>query len=568
MLTAPSLATGFALDDYLFAVVIRKLPMVVPQTGPLDLFRFGDGKARTVRGLMDLGQIVWTSDPSTRGAFLRPISALTHILDFTAWPFSPALMHAHSLLWFAACLGMTGLLYRRLLATPWIAGLATLLYAVDDVHGEVVAWIANRNALIAYALAAPVLWLHDRQRRDGLSSAAWLGPTFLIAALLAGESAVGIVAYLAAYALHIDEGPWRQRIASLAPHALILAAWRVAYVHFGFGVSGSSIYIDPGRSPEAFLVALPRRLAFLLLGQFAFPRADVGELYEYLSPHADIWAFAFAIAVIMTLGAAIAGLWRRDRITRFFVTGILIACIPISATAPGDRLLLFVSFGAAGLIAQLVDFAATRFERSAASFLLVLHVAIATPLLAVKSSSVPFGEPNMVTDRDIPRSPDIQTKTVVLVNPPGELFGMVLIASRIARGLPHPEHLYSLAPVTAALEVSREDANTLQIRPPDGFLAHTLERGWRSPEHPLLAGSVVELARMTVSVPESTPDLRPADARFHFDVPLEDQSLLWLRWDHQHFVPWTPPPIGQTIHLPAYGFREFLHDLTSKLSPH
>ena len=566
LLAAPSLFTGFALDDYLFAIVIRRLPMTVPQTGPFDLFRFADGDPNTARELMEIGEVTWTSDPHTRGAFLRPISALTHIADFSLWPFSSSAMHLHSLLWFFACVAASTLCYRRIIRIQWVAGLSSLLYAVDDVHAQVVSWIANRNALVAYTFGLLSLVLHVQHRQDKNRAAKWWSAAIFGATLLSGEAGIGIIAYFVAYTIHIERGSWRNRAASLAPHGVVLALWRGFYVHFGFGVSGSSIYIDPGNDPRTFLITLPRRLVFLLLGQFAFPRADLAEFYEYISPHAAAWAITFGVAVLALLTLGIVRLWRNDPTARFFLTGAVLSCVPVCGTAPGERLLLFVSFGASGAIALLVEFAESRYERTIATSMMFLHLVVAAPLLALKSSSVAFGEPNRIIDRAIPTAPDIASKTVLLVNPPADSLGMVLIASRVARGMAHPAHLYSLAAVTTDIFVRREDERTIDIRPDRGFIEHSLERSWRSANNPLLAGSVVELARMTVLVPESTPDLRPADARFQFDAPLEDPSFLWLRWDHDHFIPWTPPPIGETVHLPPYGFHEFLHDLAAKLS--
>ncbi|HOE98007.1 MAG TPA: hypothetical protein PK847_15655, partial [Candidatus Sumerlaeota bacterium] len=44
-----------------------------------------------------------------------PLAAATHALDLALWPTSPALMHAHTLLWFAALLAALAALFRRLL---------------------------------------------------------------------------------------------------------------------------------------------------------------------------------------------------------------------------------------------------------------------------------------------------------------------------------------------------------------------------------------------------------------------------------------------------------------------
>jgi hypothetical protein len=567
LLTSPSLGAGMALDDFLFDVVLRHLPMTVAQTGPLDLFRFADGKAETARGLMDVGQIAWTSDPATRGAFLRPVSALTHILDYALWPHSPALMHLQNILWFGLGIGGAALVYRRLLGATWVAGLAVLLFAVDDPHSQVVSWISNRNALVAMALALPVVWFHDRARRDGWKPGAVFAPLLFAVALLAGESALAITAYLAAHALHVDRARWRSRILALTPYAAVVVLWRAAYSAFGFGVGGSSIYIDPGRQPLAFLAAVPHRIPYLLLGELATPRPDFAEFYDFLSPAAGWSIYGLTVLALVLLALGMKRLWREDPVARFFTTGLVLAAVPICATSPGERLLPFVSIGAMGLVAQFLSVAAGRGERALAKVLLAIHLVLAPPFLAIKSGTVAFAVPNDIANLFIPKTPDIEGKTVLLVNPPGELFGMVLIASRIVRGEPHPAYLRSLAPVTTAVVATRVDANSLALRPAHGFLEHTLERGWRTPEHPLLKGDAVHLTGLTVTVTDETPDLRPAEALFHFDVPLEDPSLAWYRWDTGRFVSWKPPAIGQKETLAEYDFAALLRGMTQKPPP-
>lgn len=32
---------------------------------------------------------------------------------------------------------------------PWVAGVAMLLFAVDDVHGQAAGWISSRNTLLS-----------------------------------------------------------------------------------------------------------------------------------------------------------------------------------------------------------------------------------------------------------------------------------------------------------------------------------------------------------------------------------------------------------------------------------
>ena len=52
-------------------------------------------------------------------------------------------MHAQNLLWFAVTLGVVAAFYRRFIASDWIAGLALVLFALDDAHGPAVGWVAK-----------------------------------------------------------------------------------------------------------------------------------------------------------------------------------------------------------------------------------------------------------------------------------------------------------------------------------------------------------------------------------------------------------------------------------------
>jgi hypothetical protein len=55
---------------------------------------------------------------------------------------------------------------------------------------------------------------------------------------------------------------------------------------------------------------------------------------------------------------------------------------------------------------------------------------------------------------------------------------------------------------------------------------------------------------MTATVTALTPDGRPAEAAFRFNVPLEDRALRWLVWRDGEFQPFALPAIGETIELP------------------
>ena len=113
-LTLPSLAGGLAQDDWLQRLAVRPDPRVpVDAAAPWDLFVFERGDLAGQRRRMDDGARPWWMVPGLRVAFLRPLSSLTHYLDYRLAPRLPALAHLHSLAWFALAVAAVARLYRR-----------------------------------------------------------------------------------------------------------------------------------------------------------------------------------------------------------------------------------------------------------------------------------------------------------------------------------------------------------------------------------------------------------------------------------------------------------------------
>jgi hypothetical protein len=557
LLASPSLPTGRVADDWVHAIVLTGKGAVIgfPMKS-LDLFRFADGDPAHAQVLLDDGEYPWTANPRARLAFFRPLTALTHVADYALWPDSAWKMHAQNLAWLAVAIAWAAVVYRRVLGATWLAGFAALLFAIDDAHGPAVGWIANRNAIVALATSLPVLWLHDRWRKDGWRAGAWLGPVALGIALLAGEASLAIVAYLAAYAWHLDESPVRARVLSLAPYAAVVMAWKVAYGALGYGAAHSGIYIDPGHDPVAFLGVVPKRLPLLLLSQLALPWADFGPLYRIVSPRFELEMAAAATLVVVLLGVMLAPLVRRDPRARFFATGLLLAAVPICSTFTADRLLLFTGIGGMGLVAMFLASAVTRGERALAWVLVVVHVVLAPLFLLARSRSMlTVDGPLQFADSTIPRTQDVATKTVVLVNPPSDVLGTVFLdPRRVALGIPFPARTRILASGPSAVTVTRENERTLRVRPEAGFYSEESEQMLRDPRDRIAAGDVIRLAGLAITITAETADGRPAEALFRFDVPLEDPSLVWLAWTDQGYAPFAPPRAGERAALPAHPF--------------
>ena len=572
LLVAPSLRVGLVGDDLFHVLMLRPAPGVngLPH-GSLDLFRFASGQPGANRALMDEGVFPWWADPQARLSFWRPLSALTHWLDHQLYPGSPALMHAHNLAWYAALVLVAGLVYRRLFARPWYAGLALLLYAVDHAHGPTAGWIANRNALVALALALPALLSYDSMCRRGDRGAAFLGPAFLGAGLLGGESALIVVAYLISYALFLDRAPWGRRLLHLAPYLGVVVIWRIVHVGLGHGADRSGLYFDPGHDPLGFATAVVERLPVLLLAAFALPFSDFWDVYPLVAPAwpRPIWLLGLAVAVALV--ALLRPLAARDRTVRFWAVGCLLATIPVCAPFPNDRLLLGPSLGAMALVARLLGAVADgaypaatlgseRAVKVAAAVLAALHLALAPVLLPLRARAVALIDTRLrLADASIPATDAITGKTLVLVNPPLDPFGGYFPIYRAALGRPAPRHFRWLATGVSDLDIERVGANTLRVRPTGGYLASSSQLMLRSLRHPLALGETVSLTGVTFEVTALTGDGRPAEVEVRFAVPLDDSSLRFMQWDGADgYVPFAVPRPGRTVRVPAVDIRRAL----------
>ncbi|MBE7451127.1 MAG: hypothetical protein HS111_20195 [Kofleriaceae bacterium] len=573
-LASPALTAGFAADDHEHRVVSRADPGFPGMSSrPLDLFRFAGGDADDARALRDAGVYPWWTDLDVRLAFLRPLSSATHAVDHRLWPEDATAMLAHNLAWLALALAAAWAFYRRFAAARWVAVLALLLYALDDARGPVVGWIANRNALVAVALAIPVLVVHDRWRREGWRAGAWLGPLLLLVALGAGEAALAIVAYLAAHALWLDRAPARARLRALAPYAAVVVAWRVVYGLLGYGVSGSGIYLDPGADPVAFAAAAVTRVPLLLLGQLGLPWSDLASLYPLLGAGVLLTMVLVAVAALAAIGLACARLLRVDPLARFHATGMLLAAVPVASTFPSDRLLGFVGLGAMGLVAQLLAAALRQREllgegrpRRALAWtvvgaLVLTHLVVAPPFLALRARSmVTIGRLLDRADAGIPSDPAVAGQTVILASAPNDAFAGFLPLMRASRRQVRPAHQYWLATATSAVTLERLDDRTLRVRPDGGFLRHEVDRMLRSPARPFRRGERVELTGLTIEIETLTADGRPATVLARFDRPLESPALVWRRWHAGTYVPYQPPAIGARDTLPAVDLLRMLDD--------
>ena len=559
VLLAPSLFNGLVWDDLGHRLSVQGRGAALGMDDPLDLFRFVSGDLEANRRLIEDSFLPWYSLPDLRIAFLRPVSAVTHYIDYRFWPEQPVLMHVESELWYGALVLAALAFYRRIEKTPWVAGLAGVLYAWDEAHAMAVGWLANRNAVIAATLGVVTLLLYDRAVRREPARYPWLATGTFTLALLAGESAVATLAYLGAHALCLDDRSPRIRLAGLAPFLAVVVTWRVAYHALGYGAYGSALYIDPLTHPLMFTSAVLDRGPILLLAQLVFTPS---ELWAVPDPSLQIGLRVGAAIAVLWVAVVAAPLVRKDRLARFYAVGMLAAVVPICAAFPADRLLFFTGLGAMGLIARtlaalwdrapwLPRAAAWRAPAIAlAATWVALHLVVAPLLTPLRSLSIRGFD--SIIDRgvaSIPNDAGLADETLIIVNAPDFLIGDFMPIWLLAENRVVPKHTHTLALSLDPITVKRLDERTIEVRPARGYFAKPTDGMFRSELHPAPAGYQVELESMTARFTELNAEGRPAAATFTFRRRLEDAPIRWVAWSGDEFQPFDVPKMGGETRL-------------------
>jgi len=572
VLTLPSLHAGLYADDYYQRwLLLRHEAYAEVRPPPMEMFTFFDGDAARTQRMKQLGLLPWWMYDGVRARFWRPLTALTHIADYQFWPGRVEWMHAQSIAWYAALVLIVAMFYRQVMGRTAAAALAAVMFAVDDAHTIPAGWIASRNALIATAFGVLALVCHRRWRREaqrqrprGRRIAFMLMAVgFVAAALLSAEVGIATFGYLIAYELVLDRGRWMRRTAALLPYVVVIVAWRALWVWQGYGVHAlDSLYIDPAARPLAFIGAAVVRAPILLLGQSAYPPADVGVVVDGAGR-----AF-FALCGVVAVALSVWMLWRLlryNRAARFWLVGLLLSAIPLCSPAPSNRMLLFIGIGAFGLGGQFLAMAlharfwqnlsrARRLGRfSFVSATVVIHL-IAAPALLFFLSHWPLGVPEMW--HAMQELPDVTRqdarRDLIIVNHPLALNMVETLVSRACDGRPVPRSTTVLAPSGSAVLVRRVDERTLVLRVERGYFPDPFSRVFYSAE---AADTRIELPAVEVTVLESSHDSGPREVRFRFNAPLDDASALrWMCWRGGGYQPFTPPAVGQSVELPRAGF--------------
>ena len=555
LLAAPSLFGGRFMDDYLHQLVLDGYPGF--PGSPWWLFDFATGDPAKLQPIVEHGPYPWWTFPEVRLSFLRPLTCALAIGEHELFGGALFPQHLHSFLWFVALVAVVLALLARALgparAVPATA-LAGLIFAIDESHALPVAWIANRNALIAAVPVLLGLLAHVRWREERWRPGLPLSLLGYAVGLAAGEAALAALAYLAAYELCAGPGRPVERIRALLPVALLGVAYVSIYRALHAGAFGSGIYLDPLASPGAFLLAAPGRALALAGGLLIGAPADLW----LLGPGARPLLVAAGIGAIALVGWLVRDAWvgldpRLRRGLAWLGTGAALSLLPVLATFPLNRLLLLPSIGGAALLAVALrhGLAAKGLRRAGGALVAIANLAV--PPLGWLASYAILHEGEAAQERSALRSAftdEELARRVVFFAATDPMLALYPGIVRVTHGLPPPRAWLPISMAPLAHRLTRTAADTFELEVQGGRMLETVfEQLVRAPELRLPVGFEVRLDGATVTVlalDEGLP--RRVRVRLH-DDPMGG-SYTFPVWRGGRLEPLALPAVGESVVLP------------------
>lgn len=561
LLALPTLSSGLIGDDFLFR---ERLTGQFTQSHPgtfFGLYTFADGKEEHIQSMKDTGIFQWWAADHALMSFWRPLSELSHWADYHLWPDSPELMHMHSLLWYGLLVWLLSRLYRLLDPAAVRPGLAALIFAVSPMHLFTVIWLAARNQLIAGCLIVLTLMTFHLWRQGRGLAYGLLSMLFMAIGLAAAEAAVAAMAYLLAYVLILEphHTRWRMRFAALLPFVALVVAWRIYYVHLGYGSVGLGGYIDPGRDPLRFAQALVMRMPALVLAGLYGASSSVFHLLPEKSQVIYALIASSVVAASIWVGQ-VRQVWSHP-LARFFGLGAVLSLIPVCAAATNDRLLLNAEFGLSPLLAML--FTATWKDKQAgdrhrialvlsktiAGVLMLIHLAIypiATLSMAVAAPMMSKASMQLES-LSLPDEPETPDSKVILLNPPKALFVGYYQTIRRYFGLQNPSSMQALTSGDQSVTLTVLTPRSIRLAGDRG-LGEPISRDMK--KQPLQVGDSIRAGSFLVTVEAVNAEGNATQALFEFDTPLQDAPWQFYNWSESGYQRFRLPAVGRSVTLP------------------
>jgi hypothetical protein len=430
--------------------------------------------------------------------------------------------------------------------------------------------VANRGFIMALLFGLLCLYEHDQWRAAKSRRGLWLSVLFLALALFSEEGGASTFAFILAYALVLEPGSVRNRALTVLPAVLVIIAWRMIYLHSGYGLTQEGLYTDPARAPLHFVRDLIPRDMILLGSQLT---SVPPELMLAVKPAWQPMIIAvFGLCVVAALAVFLPWVLR-NKWAAFWFAVMILAAIPEAVLVPISKNIGFIAVGAFGLIASFVAGVVSRqnpwLERRgyrimagvACGLLILVHGpgAIAKRVVVVRANALIFdwaaGAP--------PDWPDIENENVIVINHPVPLETAYAPAYIAYHHQLLPKTMRVLVPGCTGFDVRRMDDKTLVIQSQGSNIfscddvgsIHLLNAlsacSQILPEPRCKKGDRYELNGFTAEVLESDAGGLASRVAFRFDTSLDspDFRWRWFDWRTHANEPFVVPAIGESVAL-------------------
>ncbi|MGH9523287.1 MAG: glycosyltransferase family 39 protein, partial [Terriglobales bacterium] len=276
---------------------------------------------------------VWAfNDPNFGGNYWRPLFLVWLLKNHTLFGLQPMGWHIASALLHVA---VTFLVYRvalRLTRDPWTAAFAALLFAVNPIHIEAVAWVSGATdpLMALFFLASLLCWFRYRDEKQPLWMAASL--LFFAASMLSKETGIMMVAVVAAAVWFFAPAgvSAREKLRSTAVSVAPFAAVALLYFVCRLLVLRGMAHPLGGESWSATVLTWPAMLAFYAR-QLVVP-IGLSGFYD-VSVLESVGLLNFFVPLLV-VAAIIAGLivWTRrsrDPLVGFCAVWMLATILPV-----------------------------------------------------------------------------------------------------------------------------------------------------------------------------------------------------------------------------------------------
>jgi tetratricopeptide (TPR) repeat protein len=378
-----SLATASAPATWLLATLVVAAAAIPYLNTLAGGFVFDDHRV-VLRDPNALASLAWLFPRTIAGSLYRPVTALTYAID-AAVAGSPAVFHATNVVLHVLVSLAAFVLARRLLARPWQAAAAAVLFAVHPIHTEAVANLSGRAELIAGLFVLTALWAVLRATDDD-GDARWLALAFGATLLAVGGKESALTTPLLAVVLLAWQRPRidRRSLAALAA----VAAPCVLYVVARIAIVGSVGFHEAIRfadNPLAHGGAFSRIATALVVlleyvGGLALPlRLSADDTFDQIPVVATLIDLRLAAAVAAFALMGLAAWWNRDRVPAVW-WGALFAVAALAVTAnvffpigtiKAERFLYLPSFGVCLAVAALASLDPQRGSRALVAVVLL-----------------------------------------------------------------------------------------------------------------------------------------------------------------------------------------------------